>query len=160
MRRKYSTEDLLKYGKNNSDKRKRLIGDGLKERRCERCGSTEKLELHHKNFNKYDNNLDNLIILCENCHDAAHEINGVVKFCRSGKEGRKKEDHGNCPICGKPLNEGRKKYCSKECADIGKSKEVPSKEQLQKDLEELGSKRKIAEKYGVSHTLVRKWFKE
>lgn len=52
----------------------KLVRDGIKENKCELCGISEwfgiplVLELHHKNGNHYDNNLDNLMILCPNCH--------------------------------------------------------------------------------------------
>lgn len=51
-----------------------LVREGIKEARCEGCGITEwrgrpvTLELHHKDGNKYNNHLDNLAILCPNCH--------------------------------------------------------------------------------------------
>lgn len=54
--------------------RERLIEEGIKERRCELCGLTEwngksaPLELDHKNSDHWDNTLDNLQILCPNCH--------------------------------------------------------------------------------------------
>lgn len=54
--------------------KEKLIRDGLKEDKCELCGlsvwQNQKLplELHHKDGDHYNNNLDNLIILCPNCH--------------------------------------------------------------------------------------------
>ena len=54
--------------------RRRLIKEGIKEYKCENCKLTEwmgipiPLELHHINGDHYDNRLDNLIILCPNCH--------------------------------------------------------------------------------------------
>ena len=47
---------------------------GLKENRCEICGITEwqgksiQCELHHINGNPTDNRIENLQILCPNCH--------------------------------------------------------------------------------------------
>ena len=70
----------------NAKKRKRLIEDGLKEAKCECCGLSEwmekpiPLELHHKDFNHYNNTLDNLQILCANCHMQAHN------YCNSKKK--------------------------------------------------------------------------
>lgn len=52
----------------------KLIRDGIKEDKCELCGTTYwqgkhlPLELHHKDNNHFNNNLDNLMILCPNCH--------------------------------------------------------------------------------------------
>ena len=54
--------------------RQRLIKEGLKEAKCECCGRTEwlgipiPLELHHINEVHTDNRLENLVILCPNCH--------------------------------------------------------------------------------------------
>ena len=54
--------------------RQRLIKEGLKESKCECCGRSEwmgipiPLELHHINEIHTDNRLENLLILCPNCH--------------------------------------------------------------------------------------------
>ena len=54
----------------------RLIDEGYKEDKCEKCGWCEKLEdskytpceLHHIDGNPENHLLSNLIILCPNCH--------------------------------------------------------------------------------------------
>jgi len=35
---------------------------------CEMCGCDKKLETHHKDSNKRNNNIDNLIKVCRKCH--------------------------------------------------------------------------------------------
>lgn len=55
--------------------KKRLFAAGLKKPTCEICGWAKKsldgrlpLELDHINGDRYDNRLENLQILCPNCH--------------------------------------------------------------------------------------------
>jgi hypothetical protein len=60
------------YG--SSKLRKRLIKDGYKENKCEICkinnwnGKDITLELHHIDGNRGNNRIENLSILCPNCH--------------------------------------------------------------------------------------------
>jgi hypothetical protein len=65
--------------------REKLVRDGLKENKCEKCGNVEwlgkrlPLELHHKNGDHFDNELDNLEILCPNCHAVEAPNAGAAK---------------------------------------------------------------------------------
>ena len=64
--------------------RLKLIRDGIKEDRCERCGNSHwldiklPLELHHKDGNHYNNELTNLEILCPNCHAVSGDNAGAA----------------------------------------------------------------------------------
>lgn len=80
---KYITARLLKT---------KLIEEGIKEYKCERCGNSEwlggkiPLELHHKNGNSFDNNLDNLEILCPNCHALTDNFKGKNRKNKKSKQ--------------------------------------------------------------------------
>ena len=61
---------------------KRLIRAGIKEYKCECCGNTEwlgnpiPLELHHVNGIHSDNRLENLQVICPNCHALTDNYRG------------------------------------------------------------------------------------
>jgi len=69
-------EDLLVVGRGTASTvvRQRLIRDGVRAARCEWCGRDEwngrpiALELDHINGRSDDNRLENLRLLCPNCH--------------------------------------------------------------------------------------------
>jgi len=56
----------LRYGSTEFRKaRKEVIErDGM----CQICLDTNANSVHHKNWNPYDNNLENLVLLCKKCH--------------------------------------------------------------------------------------------
>ena len=66
--------------------RRKLFKEGLKEKKCERCGNTTwnnmpiPLEVHHKDGCKENNQLENLEILCPNCHAQTDSYRG--RNCR------------------------------------------------------------------------------
>ena len=73
--------------------KEKLFRDGLKEEKCEICGTTEwqgvklSLELHHKNNNHNDNSFENLQILCPNCHSIQEGNSGanIGKYSNMGE---------------------------------------------------------------------------
>jgi hypothetical protein len=40
---------------------------------CNRCGKTENLGIHHKDMDHFNNDPDNLQVLCVNCHMSVHK---------------------------------------------------------------------------------------
>jgi hypothetical protein len=58
----------------------RLLKEGLKENRCERCGITNwmgaqlNMQLHHVNGDGKDNRWENIELLCGNCHSQAPKL--------------------------------------------------------------------------------------
>jgi 5-methylcytosine-specific restriction endonuclease McrA len=73
----YTLEEILVENStytNTNCLRKRLIKEGLKPEKCEICGNNMwlgkplSLQLHHINGVRSDNRLENLQILCPNCH--------------------------------------------------------------------------------------------
>lgn len=115
-------EEFFTKGVNRNGKSifKRLILHGYKEWKCQKCGLTEwlnekiPLQVHHINGNHYDNSLDNLQLLCPNCHSKTEN------FCT--KSQKKKETH--CLNCGNELIfNTQKKFCSYKCSVEYKKKE-------------------------------------
>lgn len=78
-------KDILdgKHPQYQSNKlRIRLIKEGVKEHKCESCGIEEwmnnpiSLELDHIDGNRTNHSLDNLRILCPNCHSQTSTYRG------------------------------------------------------------------------------------
>lgn len=85
---------LLALGerRNRGNLKQRLISAGLKQCRCEECGLSEwqgqplSLALHHINGDGCDNRIENLVLLCPNCHSQTPNFSG--KNCRRVRAGR------------------------------------------------------------------------
>ena len=80
-------EILVKDSTYQSHKlKRRLLSEGIKTHICESCGLSEwqgkliPLELHHNNGNNRDNRLENLTLLCPNCHALTDHYRGKNKM--------------------------------------------------------------------------------
>jgi DNA-binding CsgD family transcriptional regulator len=78
----------------------RLISEGIKQNRCERCGIGEwqgqpiTLALHHVNGVRDDNRLQNLQILCPNCHSQTDTFAGRNGRRRGTVEALRRREEG------------------------------------------------------------------
>ncbi len=148
----YSNEEAFVENStlNSNNIRRRLIQSGIKECKCEFCGRTEwegksiPLELHHINGNNTDNRLENLQILCPNCHALTDNYRGrknkKIKDNEITKKNKEKTIKSNS------LNQHQKET------------KRPSKEELEKLIHEKPFLQ-IGRMYGVSDNAVRKWCK-
>jgi hypothetical protein len=91
--------------------RKRLIKEGLLKNKCISCGLEDiwngnniTLQLDHINGDCYDNRIENLRILCPNCHSQ------TKTFTSNNIRGRYKKEQKKC-ICGKEIHK-----TSEQCA--------------------------------------------
>jgi len=59
-----------KYGSHTFKK----LAETLKDKKCSLCGSEKNVDIHHKDGNKKNNELDNGILLCRQCHMRIHKL--------------------------------------------------------------------------------------
>lgn len=139
----------------------RLLKDGIKEHKCEMCNLTEWLnepipiELHHVDGDRFNNLLDNLQILCPNCHSKTPNNSGRGKSKKKIKETKEKKiKFCECGI----IIKTNSKTC-KDCYKRTTKVERPKFQVLINDISELGYSG-TGRKYGVSDNAIRKWVKK
>ena len=158
--KKLPLEEILIEDSNydSSKLKKRLIEAGLKEDRCEECGIGNEwngkpltLQVHHINGNHRDNRIENLQILCPNCHSQTDNY---------GSKNIKKHKH--CADCGKEIALGSS-WCPKCAAKHHRVYKVDiDKRPTKKELLELIKTKpftEIGRMYGVTDNTIRKWCK-
>lgn len=151
--------------------RKKLILEGIKENKCERCGLTLwlgepiSLELHHKDGNHYNNDFENLEILCPNCHSLTQNYRhrGDIKISETPQKPKAEKDSlkreaektNKCIDCGKPIS--KKATRCDECNKKHLRKvERPSRENLKEEIRSIPFQQ-LGQKYGVSGKSISKW---
>lgn len=156
--------------------KQRLIRDGYKQAKCEICGTeswrdeTVPLELDHKDSNHWNNEIENLQIICPNCH--------ALETRRRSAEKSYKRRLGKCKYIPKKINGVqayiiRPKKTKEELSAIysaGQKKRYSNgefkglfEERVKKVLEsgidfsKFGWVGKVSDLLGVSHTQVRRF---
>lgn len=153
--------------------KRRLYKEGLKDRKCEKCGQDENwlgkkiaLILDHINGDRHDNRLSNLQIVCPNCNAA------LETHCRGLNV--KKEMYNHCD-CGNKKRIDSKRcfncYCLPKVKEQLKKDKIystdrkelrkvqrPSYQQLLQEIKEIGYAA-TGRKYLVSDNAIRKWIK-
>ena len=150
-----TAKEYVKGESVNSHKlREKLIKDGIKKCQCELCGLEKwqgqkiPLELHHKDGNHYNNDFNNLQILCPNCH--AIQTNNGIEL---------KKDYENfCVDCGIGISKAaiRCKSCASKMRNKDSIKNTISREEL-KDLIRTETFLQLGKKFNVSDNAIRKW---
>lgn len=104
MRRKYCNRDCMRrayvktgqdtgqlYRASHSSAEKLAYLILGKEHRCEKCGSTKSIDVHHIDGNRNNNTPENIMVLCRSCHMKGHNTKGVCVICGEPMKG-----HGYC----------------------------------------------------------------
>lgn len=175
--------------KNSSKLKKRLFREDIKQKQCEICGLTDTsitLELHHINGDPTDNRLENLQILCPNCHSKTSNFRGKntrihkcaselflsdeeVEQRRQEKLNKRRipiEQRKNKPVinikclwCNKEFKPRSKqtKYCCVECYRADNASNRPSVLELIDKFKQYKTFVGVAKSYNITDNGVRKW---
>lgn len=174
-RKRVKTEDVLNnvYYIGSDNLKKRLINENLKEYKCEKCGNNEwnnqpiPLELHHINGNSYDNRLENLQLLCPNCHAQTNNYRGKNSSNKDEKYTITRRFIANieektCLNCGKTFLPERKtrKFCCRQCYDEYMSKNnenIITLSSLKDAMEKYSTMSDLGKFFNVTRTTIRNY---
>jgi Zn finger protein HypA/HybF involved in hydrogenase expression len=160
------SEILIENSKYNCNThiKKRLYEELNWEYKCLHCeinewqGEKIPLELDHINGNNTDNRIENLRLLCPNCHSLTSTFRGKNKMPIEGVVRK-------CTDCNDKIhNSNVSGYCKKCVVKYRtqnlKIKDRPSLATLENDLKELKTFVAVGKKYNVSDNTIRKWIRK
>lgn len=162
--KKIATEELFVDGifRSTTCLKKRIIKEGLLEQKCSLCkmepfwnGKTLTLQLDHINGDNTDNKIENLRLLCPNCHSQTETFSGAKA---------KKEKHKHkfvCKLCLGPKKSSSSEVCLDCTAKVlsGKFKINWPEVQTVLNMLETNSCNYVAKELGVTDNAVRKFLK-
>lgn len=128
----------------------KLVMEGIKEYKCDCCGISEwngkpiTLQLHHIDGNDTNNSLDNIQLLCPNCHSQTVNFRGNKTI----------KERNYCIDCGVEITKGAKR-CKKCNANTRRIIPI-SDDELISEYEQIKNSVALAKKYGVSEAAIRK----
>lgn len=170
----FTKRDLKEILVENSDYTKtsglkfRLIREGLLKNKCNECGLEKEwnskpitLQIDHINGKRDDNRIENLRILCPNCHSQTYNFCGRNKEKNKTKTvkaiKRKQNKQYKCKICGGKTNRNSKnKLCWTCWCVVQRKTKRPDIRILKEQINLLGY-RGTSRKYSVSDNALRKW---
>jgi 5-methylcytosine-specific restriction endonuclease McrA len=139
----------------------KLLKYELIKYQCDICGiskwngKTLVLQLDHINGINNDNRIENLRLLCPNCHSQTETYAGKKKK----EKNKQKKLRKFCNKCG--IKVDNKVFCQQCDIEMKKNRrkvERPPKEELIKLINDIGYSA-TGRKYGVSDNAIRKWLK-
>ena len=157
-------EEILVEDSNYSrhNLKKRLLELGLLQNKCSECGISEwngkhiSIQIDHKNGIHNDNRIENLRMLCPNCHSQTDTFSGKSNKREKNKRTVKIKKI-ICPRCLKNYKNERSKVCIECYKKSIKRKFDPPIKEFKNKIEELkGNMSAVGRFYKVSDNAIRK----
>lgn len=158
LQRSYSLKEILVENStysNTTNLKERLLKEGLLQYHCAICGISEwqgktlSLQLDHINGNHTDNRIENLRLLCPNCHSQTHTYAGknAIKYIKSIQY---------CSECGKELKYSTSGLCAECSAKQNRVVERPDRNTFKQLIRTIPFTT-LGLQFGVSDKAISKW---